>query len=396
MDEALPSDGVWRMAPEAQGWLRRAQDGSCGQTQDGTEGSCAFGMQGAFGLNSSPTSGLNSPHDAWAAAIKHCLERCRRCERCRYISVSLLHRDCSWFAACDLRSRPRGFLSAVAEPNRPERAAVGVVAAGLSTTSCTDVWSHRTPGSSSRVRFQRSGCAPLRCSSTRLPPIPLLPGEDPTSSSQCIAMADCRPNPHTPRDSFRQCGCSRAYPGRNTFASLLRQWVRLSLHRPHRWPTPLNLRSQPSRSHPGPTSLDPTIPSHPSRRHALTLVTASLTRLGSPCWQAACGTASNHPRRGSRLMRDGSTLDRVSWFSRVDNGALLSLTPPLMPPLMPPSPAHVPPVRPAECVSPHCLLRSLDSRWILFLGDSTHRAVHDSRLDLLNRLDNEVMNHCSH
>ena len=38
---------------------------------------------------------------SWASAHRACAQRCLSCERCRFISVSIRWRDCSWFSACD-------------------------------------------------------------------------------------------------------------------------------------------------------------------------------------------------------------------------------------------------------------------------------------------------------
>lgn len=51
---------------------------------------------------------------SWALAGAWCEEKCRACTRCRFISLSLRHADCSWFAKCDLtrlRTRVMGFLT---------------------------------------------------------------------------------------------------------------------------------------------------------------------------------------------------------------------------------------------------------------------------------------------
>ena len=43
-----------------------------------------------------------------------CVEACRRCERCNYITVNPLERDCSWYHHCDmdnLHQEYGGFLS---------------------------------------------------------------------------------------------------------------------------------------------------------------------------------------------------------------------------------------------------------------------------------------------
>lgn len=48
----------------------------------------------------------------WPVAEHLCMQRCLRCERCHFVSLSVRYHDCSWFEACDLhalQSRPTGF-----------------------------------------------------------------------------------------------------------------------------------------------------------------------------------------------------------------------------------------------------------------------------------------------
>lgn len=41
---------------------------------------------------------------SWQQAATHCQRQCSLCSRCEYVSYSRVHRDCSWFAKCDLNS----------------------------------------------------------------------------------------------------------------------------------------------------------------------------------------------------------------------------------------------------------------------------------------------------
>ena len=68
--------------------------GYCAKTVDG-ESDCAAGSKGALGLHHSETLSLR-------AATHACLRKCDACARCRYITVSPRHADCSWYANCDL------------------------------------------------------------------------------------------------------------------------------------------------------------------------------------------------------------------------------------------------------------------------------------------------------
>ena len=54
----------------------------------------------------------------WRIAVHECLRACARCARCRWVSVSRLHLDCSWFLRCkgaargsSLEHTVPGFLS---------------------------------------------------------------------------------------------------------------------------------------------------------------------------------------------------------------------------------------------------------------------------------------------
>ena len=50
-----------------------------------------------------------------------CVERCKTCDRCRYISHSPRLKDCSWYASCNrpLRQEPSGFSTQHVHENRP-------------------------------------------------------------------------------------------------------------------------------------------------------------------------------------------------------------------------------------------------------------------------------------
>jgi hypothetical protein len=69
--------------------------GYCGTTDFG--GRCESDPNGAWRL--SDASSAN-----WSVAEDTCARLCQSCRRCMYISVSLEHHDCSWFADCDLHA----------------------------------------------------------------------------------------------------------------------------------------------------------------------------------------------------------------------------------------------------------------------------------------------------
>ena len=62
-------------------------------TTDGVQADCQTGQSGALGL----------PREAfanWVSLRTACQARCLRCERCRFVSFSLEHSDCSWYSSC--------------------------------------------------------------------------------------------------------------------------------------------------------------------------------------------------------------------------------------------------------------------------------------------------------
>ena len=85
----------------AEGHGRVLGDGHCGTTQLDKRGDCARGERGNFLL--APTAWASSvlPSHDLPVAIAECLQACASCARCKYISVSTRHRDCSWYASCD-------------------------------------------------------------------------------------------------------------------------------------------------------------------------------------------------------------------------------------------------------------------------------------------------------
>ena len=85
--------------------------GYCAPTLE--PGDCARGIKG--GWNSTALC---------IADFAGCAARCRGCARCRYVSFSRLHEDCSWFHTCemaDLRMRWAGYTyeTAVVSSNAP-------------------------------------------------------------------------------------------------------------------------------------------------------------------------------------------------------------------------------------------------------------------------------------
>ena len=69
--------------------------GYCEKTEASTPPGCSrTKAKGTFALDVHRLSLAHAAHQ--------CLAQCARCNRCRFVSVSAHHGDCSWFAACDL------------------------------------------------------------------------------------------------------------------------------------------------------------------------------------------------------------------------------------------------------------------------------------------------------
>lgn len=68
--------------------------GYCAETTTGDAGDCERGERGSWRLT--------MRHGIWDeyACVRHCV---RSCPRCRYVSVSLAQKDCSWYHSCDMR-----------------------------------------------------------------------------------------------------------------------------------------------------------------------------------------------------------------------------------------------------------------------------------------------------
>ena len=86
---------------DAVSWLMRSAEGFCGLTEEAesTAVTCSQASQGQWPLTK---PGANAKHGRdWLSATQRCQKLCAQCARCRYISVSVRHGDCSWFESCD-------------------------------------------------------------------------------------------------------------------------------------------------------------------------------------------------------------------------------------------------------------------------------------------------------
>ena len=92
----------------ARQWLRAAQRGFCGETDPAVVSDCRTDAFGAWGLRAAEAV-------SWSSAARACVPRCMECANCRFVTISLQHRDCSWFAKCSagrLQQYIHGFRSA--------------------------------------------------------------------------------------------------------------------------------------------------------------------------------------------------------------------------------------------------------------------------------------------
>ena len=61
----------------------------------------------------------------WDEALDYCRTRCQGCPRCRFVSISLRNRECSWFQDCDtlrLETAPPGYRTFAAIGATPPHA----------------------------------------------------------------------------------------------------------------------------------------------------------------------------------------------------------------------------------------------------------------------------------
>jgi hypothetical protein len=77
------------------GGMAHAGVGYCDVTED-AEGDCENGNKGSFQM------AADGDHGGVLRDHSGCIERCRRCARCNFVSVSAANHDCSWFHTCTL------------------------------------------------------------------------------------------------------------------------------------------------------------------------------------------------------------------------------------------------------------------------------------------------------
>lgn len=121
-------------------WLNASRPGYCEATGMGLDSGGAGAICDRADKGSLTVS--SRAYTSWPRAVRACLRLCRACERCRYISVSLQWKDCSWYHDCPLgalqhevKSFRSGAVLAAPSPRRlPRRRARRAAPPGASTT----------------------------------------------------------------------------------------------------------------------------------------------------------------------------------------------------------------------------------------------------------------------
>lgn len=84
--DATPDCARRVRSEQASTTTKARRPGTCGVTEFGTS-DCGSGDQGAW---------------VHRGSLAECVQRCVCCARCRYVSYSKIHSDCSWFHECDV------------------------------------------------------------------------------------------------------------------------------------------------------------------------------------------------------------------------------------------------------------------------------------------------------
>jgi hypothetical protein len=98
-----------------QQWLDAASDGYCATTDSGRLNNCDADEQGDLSPLMSPLMTRSHIKLNWTVWASRCLSACALCSGCRFVSMSLRFKDCSWYRECAmtmLNHEPAGFQSA--------------------------------------------------------------------------------------------------------------------------------------------------------------------------------------------------------------------------------------------------------------------------------------------
>ena len=84
-------------------WLAMARRGYCAKTSDVRDEMRAAPKCTTPGATKGVLEGFESQNwRSWSAASAQCQQLCRACAACQFISLSLQHKDCSWYSDCNL------------------------------------------------------------------------------------------------------------------------------------------------------------------------------------------------------------------------------------------------------------------------------------------------------
>lgn len=101
---ALPAAFPCMLPPPLQrDWLEAAtwaseRAGYCAPTDTGDAGDCEHGQRGSWRLNPWMRGWTSGIYDEYSC-VRHCV---RSCTRCRFVSVSMVDGDCSWYSGCEM------------------------------------------------------------------------------------------------------------------------------------------------------------------------------------------------------------------------------------------------------------------------------------------------------
>ena len=172
-------------------WMRHAVKGHCGVTTAGDAGDCEVGLWGSWALSASECSD-------WRSGAAKCLDLCARCEGCRFISLSLSERDCSWYNSCHAtRGDVSGFKSGpmVAHlgisAQQTDPAAVSAAAAATTITAAAPACT------APPLVLGTAGGISLATGNVLLPSEPLSPGY-----SNLVALTHVRGGRNEPPDKM--------------------------------------------------------------------------------------------------------------------------------------------------------------------------------------------------
>ena len=202
------------MALSVRDWLRSVRAGICSRspsTQERAElgfNDCDTGDRGTWLLSSAITT------EGWEGVAAHCLSRCKRCARCRSISLSTALDRCVWHQSCGMHGLVRGKLEDNYRTAPLPGGTIHAVAATNMSVSDAERWLARaSPGAChfSQDRARDHSSADCEFGHQGKLPVWGAVGDDMKSLahaclSMCVQLGSCsmRVNPH-PRSMLSSC-----------------------------------------------------------------------------------------------------------------------------------------------------------------------------------------------